>query len=79
METAATQSSISAAKAPSFYRQVAYMLEERKSFGDRRHSPDLSHPNAHPLTNRRIHRERRECFLLIKEIFDSDGKQQKHH
>ena len=63
---------------PLFFNTVSSLLEERKTFGDRRRAPKLTHANAHPLTNRRNGKERRQDFLN-KEIFDRSRQSEEHH
>ena len=63
---------------PLLFNAVASMLEERKNFGDRRRSPDHHNIYAHPLTERRRGKERRQNFLN-KEIFDRGRQSQEHH
>ena len=54
---------------PMVFSAVASLLEERKTFGDRRRLPDADHAFSHPLTNRRSGDERRHNFLN-KEVFN---------
>ena len=57
------------AASPLLFNTVATLLEERKSFGDRRRMPNFSDPHCHTLTDRRAGAERRHDFLN-KEVFN---------
>lgn len=54
---------------PLLFNTILSLLEERKSFGDRRIIPHFEHPHGHPITDRRKGEERRNNFLN-KEVFN---------